>query len=59
MPIPEKVRCSIDRKWFVDGNGNPSDKGTPVLAWCEDHKRPVALLSLEDEQKHDKEFHSK
>lgn len=58
MSVPEKVRCSINRKWFVDTNGNPADKGEPVFSWCEDHKRPVALLSLEHEQTHDSEFHS-
>lgn len=57
MAVPEKVRCSINRKWFVDANGNPADKGEPVFSWCESHKKPVALLSLENEQAHDAEFH--
>lgn len=57
MPIPEKVRCSINRKWFADANGNPTDKGTPVHAWCEAHSKPIALLSAEDEQKHDMHYH--
>jgi hypothetical protein len=57
MAIPEKVRCSINHKWFVDGFGNPSDKGTPVFAWCEAHDKPMALLSKEDELAHDRKFH--
>lgn len=57
MSIPEKVRCSINRKWFADDNGNPADKGRPVFAWCEDHRYPVALFSADHERAHDAEFH--
>lgn len=59
MSIPEKVRCSISRKWFADEHGNPSDKGRPVLAWCEAHDKPVALFSAEHEKQHDLELHSR
>lgn len=57
MSIPEKVRCSINRKWFVDPQGNPADKGVPVYSWCEVHPKPIGLLSPEDEQMHDKHYH--
>lgn len=57
MSIPEKVRCSINRKWFADAQGNPSDKGVPVYCWCEAHTKPIALLSPDDEKTHDKHYH--
>jgi hypothetical protein len=57
--IPEKVRCSINRKWFVDEHGNAADRGAAVFSWCEDHKKPVALLSLEHEQQHDRDEHGR
>lgn len=56
--IPEKVRCSINRKWFTDENGLPADRGTPVFSWCDDHNDPMPLRSLEDEQLHDKVYHA-
>jgi hypothetical protein len=59
LSIPEKVRCSINRKWFVDTYCNPADKGTEVYSWCEDpiHGKPVALLSAKHEAEHDRRHH--
>lgn len=45
----DKVRCSINRQWHVDGKA--------VHSWCEApiHPKPVALFSAEEERAHDKE----